>query len=202
MPLALIGMSNVGKSFWARQLGRQGFHVYDCDQLIADRLKHAKLIPNASVSEIASWMGLPHVPGARERQAIYLELEAGVLRDALDDLSGRSDERVVIDTTGSVIYLDETLLSRLADATNIILLDATPEVLEHMIRQFFEHPKPVIWGEHYAPDPEETWDQALRRCYPDLMRWRSERYRALASTTVPYEQHRHPSFDLLLHLGL
>src|SRR5688572_24607271 len=103
-------MSGIGKSTWATRLAAQcGFEHHDCDAAIARSL--ARLVTpgpgEAPVHALGRWMGMPWTDGYGEREQRYLELEREVSDAALDAARERSVHAPqVIDTTGSVIYVD------------------------------------------------------------------------------------------------
>lgn len=196
MILSLIGMSNAGKSHWAKRLeAQQGFVRFCCDDLIAPELQtrypHRRL---EDVDDLAAWMGMPHDPGYREREAAYLEAEQSVLESVLASTPllfkegmGVVTSDIVIDTTGSVIYLPNDLLDRLRRLSTVVHLSTSDAHLAQMTEAFFSNPKPLVWGSH--------------RSYPELLAWREKRYHALAQVTIPYEKRRHGSYstDDFLH---
>ena len=127
-PLVLVGMSGVGKSFWARRLAEQrGFVRHDCDGEIGARLSSI-VTPAAGeepVHALGRWMGMPWSGGYAAREARYLALEEDVTRAALE--ATRSGSRPhVIDTTGSVVYLGDALLDGLRSRGRVVYL-RTPE---------------------------------------------------------------------------
>ena len=108
MRLSLIGMAGSGKSFWSRKLEIQGFRRFCCDDMIAERLLSELKNPDGTPMSVADWMGFPYEARYREREARYLSLEAEVLGDLVDYLeSGKEalQENIIVDTTGSVIYM-------------------------------------------------------------------------------------------------
>lgn len=208
MILSLIGMSNAGKSHWAKRLeAQQGFVRFCCDDLIANELQtqhpHRCL---EDVDDLAAWMGMPHDPGYREREAAYLEAEQSVLESVLASpplLEGMGvvTRDMVIDTTGSVIYLSKDLLDRLRRVSTVIYLSTSDHYLADMTEEFFSTPKPLVWGQVLTLHSGESHEAALLRCYPELLRWRQARYEALADVTIPHEKRRHGSYstDDFLH---
>lgn len=186
MILSLIGMSNVGKSYWSKRLETEkGFQRFCCDDMIQERL---------GVDDLSAWMGMPYSADFTERENRYLEIEADVLAFIIDEI-GRHD-RVVIDTTGSVIYLDPEILNRLSTMSRVVYLRTTDQDLADMIETFFACPKPVVWGECYSCSVDEHPEQALRRCYPSLLDHRASRYHELAHVSVSRQRLRSPDYSI------
>ena len=175
LTLCFVGMSNIGKSFRSVQLGElQGLHCHAVDDLIAAELGFA------DVGEIASWMGQPDGSDYAERQQQYLKLEAAITT-ADTGMHGNT----VIDTTGSVIYLDDPLLADLKNRALVVEFRVPDSYLDLMINDYFANPKPVVWGEMFSRKAGESTDEALRRCYPQLLADRNRRYQALADLSLP-----------------
>lgn len=178
MILSFVGMSGVGKSFWAKRLETLGFDRFDCDGEIAKHLGEL-VVPapgEEPVHALGRWMGMPWSEGYAEREANYLALEARVTREALD----RAGERSIIDTTGSVIYLEPSFLDELREKTRVVYLRTPEERRAAMLKRYLEEPKPVVWGGSYAAKQGESTLEALPRCYADLLAFRDARYQALA----------------------
>ena len=193
-PIALIGMSNIGKSDAARRLVLQGYTHIDCDALIEQKL--GTLLTGQGfkgITDIAAWMGQP--PDARyaANSARYTACEEEVMRETLASLP--SSGPAVIDTTGSVIYAAPDVLNDLRARSLVVHLEASPRHVEDMYRRYIDHPKPVIWGDAYAPLPGEDPITTLRRCYPDLLQRRARLYHELAHITIPYVTHRARTVD-------
>lgn len=199
MIISLIGMSNCGKTRWARRLhNAHGFAHLCCDDMIAMELQ--KRYPNSYLTDIdslAAWMGMPYEPGYQVREAAYLVAEEDVLKEVLKQASGVGANNVVIDTTGSVIYLPSTILDELRRVSKVVYLEVGEGQIAQMLERFFAHPKPLVWGKHHHKrDGEQSHEEALRRCYPKLLEWRKDRYRSLAHVTIPYEIRQDSGFDL------
>lgn len=178
MIISLIGMSNVGKSYWAKKLEtEQGFTRVCCDDLIAEELM--RCLPEVDVRDMdafAAWLGNPQEFGYEERERAYLDCEGQALLRAIDKIPLERKGMVrnlVIDTTGSVIYLSESVLKKLAQISTVVYLETTSQQITEMIEKFHAHPKPLIWGQHQS--------------YPDLLAWREKKYQALAQVTIPYD---------------
>ncbi|HEY8427412.1 MAG TPA: shikimate kinase [Sandaracinaceae bacterium] len=182
MRLCLVGMSGVGKSFWAKRLAERGWVRHDCDGAIGARL--ASLAPVAPGEEpvhaLGRWMGMPWSEGYAEREARYLALEEEVTREAL----AHSRDGHVIDATGSVIYLSESLRSELRASCRVVYLRTPHERREAMLRRYLEEPKPVVWAGAFVARPNERPQDALPRCYAELLAIRDARYRSMAHVTL------------------
>jgi hypothetical protein len=186
--LVLVGMSGVGKSFWAERLTQLGYERHDCDGAIGERLGTlVEAAPNeALVHALGRWMGMPWSPDYAAREARYLALEAAVTAEAVDaaSASGSGSARHVIDTTGSVIYLDDALLARLRGIGRVVYLRTPDARRDAMLKRYLEEPKPVVWGDAFRAREGERPEDALPRCYAELLAWRDARYAALAHVTL------------------
>lgn len=187
--ITLIGMSGSGKTYWSKKLAPLGYVHYSCDQFIAIRLSYLLQVDPLSLSDLAEWMGKPYEPDYEYKQQQYLAWESQSVIEAYHKLM-ETDHAWVIDATGSFIYLPEDIQMLLTENTHVVVLDTPEEYLEEMYRVFLSDPKPIVWGEHYQPKPGETPEQALKRCYPELLRWRRERYLKTGHQVMPFEFHR------------
>jgi hypothetical protein len=197
--LALVGMSGVGKSHHAALLAKQGFVHHDVDAAIALRIGDLCL-PHPGerpVEAVGRWMGMPWLPGRAEREAQYLALEAELTEAALSAATRAASDAGdhVIDTTGSVIYLPPATLARLRALATVVHLASRPEHIDAMLLRYLSEPKPVVWGEHWAPRAGASHEEALADGYPRLLSFREARYAALAHRSV---DGRHVTTDALL----
>ena len=172
--IALIGMSNIGKSHWARRFKRRhGFQHFEVDDGIQEKLSLS------SISRSAEWMGHPYDPGYKEKASEYLTLESE-LTDIADKISGN----VILDTTGSVIYLDDADRSKLSQNYLVVYLSARPEDLERLVDRFKSSPKPLIWGDHYHKVAGISDQESMMSLYPSLLEKRDEMYREMADIEI------------------
>ncbi len=148
MRLCLIGMSGVGKSFWAKRLAERGWARHDCDGAIGARL-------GSLVTE-------------------------EVTREALDAASAGDH---VIDATGSVIYLSDSLRARIRAECRVVYLRTPDERRDAMLARYLQEPKPVVWAGAFDARGQAPED-ALPRCYAELLALRDRRYAALAHVTL------------------
>ena len=188
---SLIGMSGAGKSHWSKKMESLGFQIYSCDDLIAERLGQKLEEKGKSTINLAKWMGQPFSEGYPEAEAFYLELEGAVISQICDELenSSQKDKQVVVDTTGSLIYLENKLLNRLRNLTLTVQLKLPEEKHEKLFETYLLDPKPVIWGEVYLPREGESPQNTLERCYRELLSFRNERYGLLADCVLDYSFH-------------
>lgn len=193
--ISLIGMSNIGKSHWRKEISPLGFTPFCCDDLIkrnlqlrfgADKFQKAE--------DVARWMGQPYEPQFSVNQVIYLEEEANVMEEIIRELR-KCQGRAVVDTTGSVIYLGEEIMSELRELSVVVLLDMPESLQRDFYRQYLSNPKPVIWGDIYQPFSGENPKDALARCYPLLLKSRNEMYQRYAHVIFTYDELRSPGLN-------
>lgn len=183
LALCLVGMSNCGKSHWSTALGIQkGFQVTCVDEEIEHLLKDELTQGGYSgIDGLASWMGFPTDQRFAKAQEKYLAAEEMATQAGAQPTQ---DSNCVLDTTGSVVYLNEATCSQVRNNFLVIHLEAGDDMLAKMTERFFETPKPVVWGDSFDWQEGENEDEAMRRCYPNLLRQRRERYRKLAHVNV------------------
>jgi shikimate kinase len=191
--LALVGMSGAGKSYWTTRIASAGYPSVSCDSEIELRLKPALETGGYSgINGVAAWMGWPHLPTYAEREAAYLSEEIAVLDEILTGLEKNPARDLVLDTTGSVIYVGNHLLHRLRKQFLVVYLAASRDEQQLLIQRYLEDPKPVLWRGAFqsrvGEDPKET----VARCYPVLIGARRQSYEALAHCSIPVSDLRGP----------
>lgn len=190
MKLSIVGMSGLGKSYWSKKLEGAGFRRFCCDDMITRKLDGVLTRPDGTPMDLGEWMGFPYTPGYRSRERTYLQKEAEVLKEIFDHIRRRSsDENVVVDTTGSVIYTGHELVRTLRRLTRMVHLRTTPSAIQEMLSAYLASPRPVIWGEIYTRREGESNEASLGRCYPSLLSYREALYRRWADISVEYETH-------------
>lgn len=181
--ISLIGMSGMGKTYRATQFSSRGFTHYNCDSLIEQRLQG---LPSIGIAGVASWMGQPYSVGYVEREQEYLKYEGEVMDEMIQKVVETPEKNVVIDTTGSVIYLAPEILKALKKCSLIIHLQANQEVRNKLFRVYVNDPKPVIWGSSYQRLRGKSEGECLIACYPELLAYRAERYDQFADIMLPF----------------
>lgn len=211
MIITLVGMSNLGKSYWADRLVCEcGFEKIDCDSLVEAKLN--ALHPNqgfSGIQDVANWMGFPFEPHYTVNSQESMRLEREAMLETIERLiSKKPDYPIVVDTCGSVVYSGEDVLASLKKLTTVAHLEASVEHGEQLFERYISEPKPVIWGDNtYSPNPGEEPKDTLLRCYPKLLQSRADRYTTMADYSIPFERHRDPDASLLdifpcLNVGL
>lgn len=194
--ISLIGMSNMGKSYWAERLVReQGYQMISIDREIQAELAPVLVRDGyAGADALANWIGFPDNARYAANDDMYLRLEEEFTRGAIDRVKG-VQARFVLDLTGSVIYLKMRTLALLRRHTTVVLLKSSKEHLAEMRDLYFHHPKPVHWGDAYSPLSGEDPHETLRRCYPALVSWRTSRYKVLAHVAIAHDRHKSPDYS-------
>ena len=207
MHITLIGMSNIGKSRWSKRLeAESGFERVACDDLVERKLA-PELIKHgyAGIRDVAKWMGQPFDPQYPDTSAKYLACEQAVMRETIERLknpaAGKPPKPLVIDTTGSVIYLGEEIAKQLRALTRIVYLEASPEHSARLFDRYMHSPKPVIWDGAYTPQAGEAPQDTLKRCYPELLRRRAALYKEIAHVIIPYEKHHGRDMNITSLIG-
>jgi len=197
MHLSLIGMSGSGKSHWSSALTELGFLRFCCDDLIADKLAPELIRSDGTAMDLGEWMGFPYEPGYKERESKYLAFEIEVIGGVLDYLSGSNpEEKVVVDTTGSVIYIGENKLAKLRSTTTVVHLAMPPEIKAKMLEVYVDRQRPVLWRDIFFKKQGETNEEALARCYPLLLLSRERLYAKHADAAIDYYLRRREGFGV------
>jgi len=202
--LALIGMSGAGKSYWSKKMEDNGFRRYNCDEMIAERLGTKLKGTGSSTLKLAKWMGHPFSEGYIKAEKLYIELEEAVVEKICEELeqSNEINAPIIVDTTGSFIYLQKKLLKRLRKLIKIVYLRIPEDMHEQLFEKFINDPKPVIWKENFKPRKGENKQNALKRCYKDLLSFRNEKYSMIADYVLDYSFHHSPERELDAFLDL
>lgn len=195
MALALIGMSGVGKTSWAKKFAAAGYACLHCDDLIADRLRATGDLAGVSVEDVGAWMGFPYSGGYARREARYLQSETEVLRDIALSLPHDSGmrRRLVIDMTGSAIYVDPAILGGIRRSVTMVYLRATSAQHDQLLHAYCAMPRPIVWNGLYQPEPGEEPAAALARCYGQLLEVRAELYESLSHVTLEPATFQNPT---------
>jgi hypothetical protein len=184
--LALIGMSGAGKSYWATRIAAAGYPSISCDTQIESRLKPALQSGGyTGINGVAAWMGWPHLPTYADREAAYLSEEIAVLDEVLNGLEKNPERDLILDTTGSVIYVGNHLLHRLRKQMLVVYLAASRDEQQLLIQRYLEDPKPVLWRGAFQARAGENPKATVARCYPVLIGARRQSYEALAHCSIP-----------------
>jgi shikimate kinase len=180
MKIALVGMPNTGKTYWSKKLEESGFKRFGCDDLI-----EAKLDLNG-IGSVTEWMGQPFTPGYRITSRKYLELEKYAMKEIFLNLEKYQNKNIVIDTTGSVIYLGNTILNTLKQQVKIIYFETPEAVTNEICERFIKYPKPVIWGNSFRKKRGESGQEALNRCFLQLLSFRTKSYKKIADVSINF----------------
>jgi len=173
--IALIGMSNIGKSYTGIRLATAfDFDLIEVDKLIREELGHEDM------EAFAAWQGQPYSEGYEAREAESRALESAATQKALD----RNHGNTILDTTGSVIYTDKTVQNNLAKHWFIVHISASEDAVERLKLQYFKQPKPLMWNGQYSAKPGQNPDEAVLACYPKLLASRAKDYAGLADATI------------------
>jgi shikimate kinase len=204
MRLALIGMSGVGKSYWAERLAGAGFHWVHADALVAAKLEVAAGQRLRTLEEMGQWLGFPYEARYAAGEALYVQHETAVLQEIVAGLSGNLAPAgpLVVDLGGSAIYGGEALFKALRRVVRVVYLEISPEVHEQMFQAYASAPRPLIWR-GVALAPEEMRDPAiLGRAYRELIAYRERVYAEFCDRRVAYERHREPGLTVEAFLGM
>jgi shikimate kinase len=189
-------MSNIGKTGWANRLAAQlQAEAVECDRLIEEALApELKKRGYNGLRDMAKWLGQPYESQYPETSRVYLAKERAVLQELIARLK-HAEQPMIISTTGSVIHAGEDIAEQLRTLTRVVYLEAAPQHVAELFERYIAEPKPVIWGDSFAPRPGEAPQEALKRCYPQLLNFRAEHYAKMAHVKVPFEKHHAPGAD-------
>lgn len=188
LAVTLAGISNVGKTHWSSKLATEsGFGHICCDDLIETEVGGVlrELGYNGGIADMAKWMGQPYDIRFSKNQRTYLDLEVATMNTIIRELEqGVQKKNILIDTTGSVVHTGADICRKLRQLTLVVYLEATPSMQEEMFELYIKEPKPVVWGHIYKSEAGESPKEALARCYPRLLAYRSRLYEKMAHVTI------------------
>lgn len=189
--LTLIGMSGTGKSYWSKRLEMHGFKRFGCDDLITLHIAQQLGYSETSGFDMHQWVGYPDQDTHADRARQYLQAEEEVLNEIIAYLAQADpDENIVLDTTGSVIYMPTNVLKKLSQLTRMVYLGITPQDFDRMLKYYLENPVAIIWNGTFQALPMESRQQTFARCYPQLIKSREQKYKELAQLTISPNLHR------------
>ena len=178
LKIALLGMSNIGKSYFAQRLSDDfGFQSVEVDRLIQSKLGQG------SMDDHAKWLGQPYSEGYAAREAKAMQLEGNATRDAMTQCQQFGN--AVLDAPGSVIYIDPNILDNLSSDFWLIYIEASPDDLERLKQLYVSSPKPLIWKDSYNSKLGKTNESSVLASYPYLLEKRASIYQSLADITLP-----------------
>lgn len=193
MKISLIGMSNVGKTYWSKKLESKGFIRLGCDDMIEQKMKkELEKLGFCGIHNMSKWLGQPYDKNYYKNSQKYLDFEKNVVSEIIQIINGyhKNGINFVVDTTGSLIYLDKEILLNLKNITKIILLDTPFPIQKKMFKAYIQNPKPVIWGKHFIYNHGQTYFEALTDCYPKLLAYRTSKYKEYADIAIDYSFQR------------
>ena len=189
MRISLIGMSNVGKTYWSKKLEVKGFHRLGCDDIIEQKLeKELKKQGYSGINDVAKWLGQPYEERYYKNSQKYLFFEKQAVITIIQKIKTyyNNHEKLVVDTTGSVIYLEKEIIDKLKKHTIMVYLDTPSSVQKKMFVSYIQNPKPVIWGDNFNKQKEQSNLQALKINYPKLLAYRTLKYKQYADINIDY----------------
>ena len=65
-------------------------------------------------------------------------------------------------------------------------LPTPPELQEQILKAYIANPGPVLWRDMFSKQPHESSEEALARCYPELLVARQRLYEQYADVTIDY----------------
>lgn len=176
--VAFIGMSNIGKSFRSTQISElKNYGRYEVDAVMGQAMGISDM------NTFAGWLSFPYSSGFAERQSYYLEKE----KEMTLAVASQQENSLLLDTTGSLIYLDQDVWTYLQKNFLVVMLDAAESMIHQMTTLYFQRPKPLIWGDIYTQKEGESEEEALKRCYPELLKYRRKKYFELSDIVIPGE---------------
>jgi shikimate kinase len=191
MKIGLIGMSGVGKTYWARKLTTMGYDHISCDDMIAAHLA-AELGRPVSFEALNRWLGLPYEPGFEAREAKFLSFESRTMEAILAALA-EADRRsgdLVVDMSGSAVYAGAELFEKLRRWSTIVYLAITPAVQQRMFERYARRPRAVVWHGQYQREAGQSRQDALKACYPRLIAHREQLYEAYCDVKLERDTYR------------
>jgi shikimate kinase len=194
--VAFVGMSNIGKSRLAKDLERKGgWTRFDIDKQIGQTMDLGDL------RNMAAYLGFPTSPTYAEREKEFLAKEEVETRRAIEwlDAAEASTEyaptNIVLDTTGSVVYLAPATIREIKKRFLVVHVGTSAKDVDELFQTYKETPKPVVWHGMYREAPKGTdllglstaeaeAQKDLEYSYRALLADRLMRYTLMADVTI------------------
>lgn len=192
-------MAGSGKSYWSKKLAQHGFKRFCCDDLIAAKLAPELTMSDGTKISMGKWMGFPYERHYKKHESTYLTYEIEVLIEIIEYLESHNTspkENIVVDTTGSVIYAGDEILQKLSHYTTIIYLLTPPEIQDKLLNAYISEPHPMLWRDSFIKKSGETNQEALARCYPNLLSARQRLYARYADVEIDYYRRNKKNFNV------
>ncbi len=185
--LSLIGMSNIGKSFWSKKLKDIGFKYICCDDLIEKKLeKDLKKLNYSGIQDLARWMGMPYEKRFQKNQKKYLMFEEETMSEILKQIK-KTKYNTVIDTTGSIVHNNEYYLKKLKEKSLIIYIETDNSIENELFKKYITEPKPVIFGNIFEIKEGEDKMESLKKAYKKLLKFRTSLYKKYTDINLNYK---------------
>jgi len=190
LKLAFVGMSNIGKSYASRAIGKAyGLPVIDNDALIG------RALGLADMQALADWMHYPDRADHASRAKTYIKHEDNILAQTL-----ARDTGGIYDLTGSVIYCHEAALEELKQQVLVVHIAAQHGDLTRLEQLFFDNPKPLIWHGQFTQQQDQDANSAMRESYPRLLKSRQTAYQNLSDVSIKSSKFRNLSGKAMANL--
>lgn len=185
--LIFIGMSGAGKTHWSERLSEKfNLSHINIDKdigLSQEFINLIKDIPGKNETEkMGNYFGKPWDKDFNDKEERYLAIEKRLM-DKEYPLGS------LIDTTGSSIYHPDEL-ENLSKTGLVIYLETSEKAKKEMFNIYISDPKPVCWNGVFSKNVGENDGEALARCYPLLLEYRSGLYEKYADIKISYEVHK------------
>ncbi len=195
LKIALIGMSNIGKSHFAGRLKAQ----FDFDTVEVDAVIQSH-IGASNMSGHAAWLGQPYSEGYAQRERDAMAIETRASKEAINQCLSRGN--AVLDAPGSIIYTDENVQTQLKTKFWRIYLKASSEDEMRLKQLYYNCPKPLIWNGNYNSSLAADPDDAIIVSYSGLLQERAQLYAHMADMTLYAQQLMDKDYDIGKALGL
>lgn len=185
--LLFIGMSGSGKTHWSKLLAKKfNYSRFELDILIGKSEEFKNLIkeyPGKNETEkCGNYFGKPWEKEFDEKEKKYLKTEKKLMSKEYSPGS-------ILDLTGSAIYHPQELMN-MTKTGFVICLESSEKSREEMFKTYIKDPKPVCWNGLFNIQENEKNEQALKRCYKELLIYREKLYETYSDIRVPYEIHK------------
>lgn len=186
--IILLGMSGIGKSFWAGTFASfYDLTVIELDVLIANSPVLEKEISGISgasqVEKMGKYFGMPWEEGFQQKENIYLKIERERMRECANI------KNAVLDLSGSAV-LHPQEMADISKTGIVVYLEADEDTQDLMLKNYIKNPKPVCWNHGFNQEDTESPSSALEQCYKQLLKDRTVLYEKYADVTVPFSLHR------------